>query len=184
MKISQSESEKLISYCKNNNKHHSCSFRKPGQTDQSANSWSRFEDELPLLTCLFVAQAVSSLQELPVDLAVNVPGQTPNWDIVSDIVNLSSRTFRSARQVWANPNSDFTPEGTLGRKWRQGRKWCRVKFSSLFQCRDRYVNMVMPREEGKLHVVSIIRITAGAYCTNKIYFSAHDVEFPSSLTES
>ena len=44
-------------------------------------------------------KAVNSLQELPVDLAVNVPSQTPNWDIVSDIVNLTSKTFRSARQV-------------------------------------------------------------------------------------
>ncbi|XP_068750575.1 helicase domino-like isoform X1 [Montipora capricornis] len=60
-------------------------------------------------------QAVNSLQELPVDLAVNVPSQTPNWDIVCDIVNLTSRTFRSARQ-----------------------------------CRDRYSNMIIPREEGKI----------------------------------
>ena len=44
-------------------------------------------------------KAVNSLQELPVDLAVNVPSQTPNWDIVCDIVNLTSKTFRSARQV-------------------------------------------------------------------------------------
>ena len=58
-----------------------------------------FHIKYNLLFVLLVSQAVSSLQELPIDLTVNVPSQTPNWDIVSDIVNLSSRTFRSARQV-------------------------------------------------------------------------------------
>ena len=48
---------------------------------------------------MLVVQAVSSLQELPVDLTVGVPSQIPNWDIVSDIVNLNSRMYRSPRQV-------------------------------------------------------------------------------------
>jgi hypothetical protein len=51
-----------------------------------------------LCTIIFL-KAVSSLQELPVDLTAGVPSQIPNWDIVSDIVNLNSRMYRSPRQV-------------------------------------------------------------------------------------
>ena len=42
--------------------------------------------------------AVRELQELPVNLVVNSPAHTPNWDLVSDIVNSVSRCYRGPRQ--------------------------------------------------------------------------------------
>ncbi|XP_061459266.1 E1A-binding protein p400 isoform X4 [Rhineura floridana] len=60
-------------------------------------------------------QAVKQLLELPLNLAVVSPAHTPNWDLVSDVVNSCSRVYRSPKQ-----------------------------------CRNRYENIVIPREEGKL----------------------------------
>nr|XP_060641637.1 E1A-binding protein p400 isoform X3 [Anolis sagrei ordinatus] len=60
-------------------------------------------------------QAVKQLLELPLNLAVVSPAHTPNWDLVSDVVNSCSRVYRSPKQ-----------------------------------CRNRYENVVIPREEGKL----------------------------------
>ncbi|XP_044296502.1 E1A-binding protein p400 isoform X4 [Varanus komodoensis] len=60
-------------------------------------------------------QAVKQLLELPLNLALVSPAHTPNWDLVSDVVNSCSRVYRSPKQ-----------------------------------CRNRYENVVIPREEGKL----------------------------------
>ncbi|XP_058547524.1 E1A-binding protein p400 isoform X2 [Neofelis nebulosa] len=59
-------------------------------------------------------QAVKQLLELPLNLAIVSPAHTPNWDLVSDVVNSCSRTYRSSKQ-----------------------------------CRSRYENVLIPREEGK-----------------------------------
>uniref|UniRef100_UPI00398F561A E1A-binding protein p400 isoform X4 n=1 Tax=Pristiophorus japonicus TaxID=55135 RepID=UPI00398F561A len=60
-------------------------------------------------------QAVKQLLELPLNLAIVSPAHTPNWDLVSDVVNSCSRIYRSPKQ-----------------------------------CRNRYENVIIPREEGKL----------------------------------
>ncbi|XP_039537581.1 E1A-binding protein p400 isoform X3 [Pimephales promelas] len=60
-------------------------------------------------------QAVKQLLELPLNLTIVSPAHTPNWDLVSDVVNSCSRIYRSPKQ-----------------------------------CRSRYENVIIPREEGKL----------------------------------
>ncbi|KAM8960730.1 E1A-binding protein p400-like [Pelodytes ibericus] len=60
-------------------------------------------------------QAVKQLLELPLNLTVLSPAHTPNWDLVSDVVNSCSRIYRSSKQ-----------------------------------CKSRYENVIIPREEGKL----------------------------------
>ncbi|XP_062399404.1 E1A-binding protein p400 isoform X2 [Sardina pilchardus] len=60
-------------------------------------------------------QAVKQLLELPLNLTIVSPAHTPNWDLVSDVVNSCSRIYRSPKQ-----------------------------------CRSRYENVLIPREEGKL----------------------------------
>lgn len=60
-------------------------------------------------------QAVKQLLELPLNLTIVSPAHTPNWDLVSDVVNSCSRIYRSPKQ-----------------------------------CRCRYENVIIPREEGKL----------------------------------
>ncbi|XP_056319297.1 E1A-binding protein p400 isoform X2 [Danio aesculapii] len=60
-------------------------------------------------------QAVKQLLELPLNLTIVSPAHTPNWDLVSDVVNSCSRIYRSPKQ-----------------------------------CRYRYENVIIPREEGKL----------------------------------
>ncbi|XP_006874145.1 PREDICTED: E1A-binding protein p400-like [Chrysochloris asiatica] len=59
-------------------------------------------------------QAVKQLLELPLNLTIMSPAHTPNWDLVSDVVNSCSRVYRSSKQ-----------------------------------CRNRYENVIIPREEGK-----------------------------------
>ncbi|XP_028312261.1 E1A-binding protein p400 isoform X2 [Gouania willdenowi] len=60
-------------------------------------------------------QAVKQLLDLPLNLTIVSPAHTPNWDLVSDVVNSCSRIYRSPKQ-----------------------------------CRNRYENVIIPREEGKL----------------------------------
>uniref|UniRef100_A0A452SEF2 E1A binding protein p400 n=1 Tax=Ursus americanus TaxID=9643 RepID=A0A452SEF2_URSAM len=60
-------------------------------------------------------QAVKQLLELPLNLTIVSPAHTPNWDLVSDVVNSCSRIYRSSKQ-----------------------------------CRSRYENVLIPREEGKV----------------------------------
>ena len=55
------------------------------------------------------------LLELPLSLTTSSPAHIPNWDLVADVVNASSRTYRSAKQ-----------------------------------CKNRYENVIVPREEGKI----------------------------------
>ena len=66
-----------------------------------------------MLPC--VRQAVKQLLELPLNLTIVSPAHTPNWDLVSDVVNSCSRIYRSPKQ-----------------------------------CRNRYENVIIPREEGKV----------------------------------
>lgn len=65
--------------------------------------------------CPIVWQAVKQLLELPLNLTIVSPAHTPNWDLVSDVVNSCSRIYRSPKQ-----------------------------------CRNRYENVIIPREEGKV----------------------------------
>ena len=60
-------------------------------------------------------QALKQLLELPLNLTIMSPAHTPNWDLVSDVVNSCSRIYRSPKQ-----------------------------------CRNRYENVIIPREEGKV----------------------------------
>ncbi|XP_028905954.1 E1A-binding protein p400 isoform X5 [Ornithorhynchus anatinus] len=84
-------------------------FVKPTtETGQDNPEWLISEDWALL-------QAVKQLLELPLNLAVMSPAHTPNWDLVSDVVNSCSRVYRSSKQ-----------------------------------CRNRYENVIIPREEGKL----------------------------------
>ena len=63
-----------------------------------------------------ILQAVKQLLELPLNLTIVSPAHTPNWDLVSDVVNSCSRIYRSSNQ-----------------------------------CRNRYENVLIPREEGKVN---------------------------------
>ncbi|KAM6156071.1 E1A-binding protein p400 [Rhynchocyon petersi] len=83
-------------------------FAKPAtESGQDSPEWLISEDWALL-------QAVKQLLELPLNLTVVSPAHTPNWDLVSDVVNACSRIYRSSKQ-----------------------------------CRNRYENVIIPREEGK-----------------------------------
>lgn len=43
-------------------------------------------------------QSIQVYQSLPLNLVVLSPGQTPNWDLVADIVNNTARIYRSPKQ--------------------------------------------------------------------------------------
>lgn len=53
--------------------------------------WCIFED-------IAILHVLVNLQGLPCNLMLLSPGHTPNWDLVSEIVNTSSKTFRSPKQ--------------------------------------------------------------------------------------
>ena len=50
-----------------------------------------------LLTNAYFLQVVQTLLELPLNLMVVSPAQIPNWDLVADVVNASSRLYRSPK---------------------------------------------------------------------------------------
>uniref|UniRef100_H3CBP1 E1A binding protein p400 n=1 Tax=Tetraodon nigroviridis TaxID=99883 RepID=H3CBP1_TETNG len=86
------------------------SLAKPAmEASQDNPEWLISEDWalLQVISC-------ETLLELPLNLNIVSPAHTPNWDLVSDVVNSCSRIYRSPKQ-----------------------------------CRNRYENVIIPREEGK-----------------------------------
>ncbi|XP_019394527.1 PREDICTED: E1A-binding protein p400-like isoform X3 [Crocodylus porosus] len=81
--------------------------RSAAEAGQDSPEWQISEDRALL-------QAVKQLLQLPLNLAVVSPAQTPNWDLVSDVVNTCSQAYRSSKQ-----------------------------------CQNRFVNLVIAREEVK-----------------------------------
>jgi len=67
-----------------------------------------------LVTMAVLLQALQTLQELPLSLIAESPAHIPNWDLVADIVNGCSRTYRSPKQ-----------------------------------CKNRFENFIVAREEGR-----------------------------------
>nr|CAD7426185.1 unnamed protein product [Timema monikensis] len=88
---------------------------KPAPEPENVPEWAVYEDWA-------ILQAVQSFQELPLNLMILSPGHTPNWDMVSDMVNTVSRVYRSPKQC---RNSAMIPLA-------------------------RYESVIIPREEGKL----------------------------------
>lgn len=64
---------------------------KPLLEPEGMAEWLIFEDRA-------ILNVIQNLQGLPLNLMVISPGHTPNWDLVSDIVNQTSRTYRSPKQ--------------------------------------------------------------------------------------
>nr|XP_045367692.1 LOW QUALITY PROTEIN: E1A-binding protein p400 [Camelus bactrianus] len=54
-------------------------------------------------------QAVKQLLELPLNLTIVSPAHTPNWDLVSDVVNSCSRIYRSSKQCRTRYESVLIP---------------------------------------------------------------------------
>lgn len=71
---------------------------------------------------------MKQLLELPLNLTIVSPAHTPNWDLVSDVVNSCSRIYRSSKQ-----------------------------------CRSRYENVIIPREEGKVSGCHLGRLPLGIW---------------------
>jgi len=63
----------------------------PPQRDDNSPEWSVHEDWALL-------QALETLQDLPLNLTSLKAGHTPNWDLVTDMVNQVSCTTRSPNQ--------------------------------------------------------------------------------------
>lgn len=78
---------------------------------------------------LYISQAVKQLLELPLNLTIVSPAHTPNWDLVSDVVNSCSRIYRSPKQ-----------------------------------CRNRYENVIIPREEGKVSMARSLCFVINVMC--------------------
>lgn len=90
-----------------------------------------YETSFPFYATLII-QAVKHLLELPLNLTVVSPAHTPNWDLVSDVVNSCSRIYRSSKQ-----------------------------------CRSRYENVIIPREEGKVRNCCFMMLSV--WWANMIY---------------
>lgn len=82
-----------------------------------------------ILLYFAVSQAVKQLLELPLNLTIVSPAHTPNWDLVSDVVNSCSRIYRSPKQ-----------------------------------CRNRYENVIIPREEGKVTMTHSLCFVINVVC--------------------
>uniref|UniRef100_A0A336MIX0 CSON001825 protein n=1 Tax=Culicoides sonorensis TaxID=179676 RepID=A0A336MIX0_CULSO len=64
---------------------------KPLVEPEGMSDWSVYED-------MSILNVIQNLQGLPLSLMLISPGHTPNWDLVADIVNQTSRTYRSPKQ--------------------------------------------------------------------------------------
>lgn len=60
-------------------------------------------------------QAIQVYQGLPLNLVILSPGHTPNWDLVADVVNNTSRIYRSPKQCRTRYETVIVPreEGKL-----------------------------------------------------------------------
>lgn len=79
-----------------------------GEQEQHILDWMIHEDWALL-------QAIQVYQGLPLNLMILSPGHTPNWDLVADIVNNTSRIYRSPKQCKNRYESVIVPreEGKL-----------------------------------------------------------------------
>ena len=102
------------------------------------NKWLQFQiwtfSVVHMSILLFISQAVKQLLELPLNLTVVSPAHTPNWDLVSDVVNSCSRIYRSPKQ-----------------------------------CRNRYENVIIPREEGKVTATQSLWFVQNVMCLFLFY---------------
>jgi hypothetical protein len=64
---------------------------RPIEENENTPEWLVHEDWILL-------QAVQNLLELPLNLVILTPAHTPNWDLVADMVNSYSRSYRSPKQ--------------------------------------------------------------------------------------
>lgn len=64
---------------------------KPLAEPEGMAEWFIYED-------MAILNVIQNLQGLPLNLMLLSPGHTPNWDLVADIVNQTSRTYRSPKQ--------------------------------------------------------------------------------------
>lgn len=64
---------------------------KPLIEPEGMAEWMIFEDRV-------ILNVIQNLQGMPLNLLIISPGHTPNWDLVADILNQTSRTFRSPKQ--------------------------------------------------------------------------------------
>lgn len=81
---------------------------KPPLDQENVLEWMIHEDWALL-------QAIQVYQGLPLNLMILSPGHTPNWDLVADIVNNTSRIYRSPKQCRSRYESVIIPreEGKL-----------------------------------------------------------------------
>ncbi|KAJ8680257.1 hypothetical protein QAD02_016044 [Eretmocerus hayati] len=84
------------------------SMMKGGLDQEPALEWTIHEDWALL-------QAIQIYQGLPLNLMILSPGHTPNWDLVADIVNNTSRIYRSPKQCRSRYETVIVPreEGKL-----------------------------------------------------------------------
>lgn len=64
---------------------------KPLVEPEGMAEWSIYEDKALL-------NIIQNMQGLPLNLMLLSPGHTPNWDLVADIVNQTSRVYRTPKQ--------------------------------------------------------------------------------------
>uniref|UniRef100_A0A1A9WJY7 Myb-like domain-containing protein n=1 Tax=Glossina brevipalpis TaxID=37001 RepID=A0A1A9WJY7_9MUSC len=65
--------------------------QKPLTEPEGMAEWCIFED-------MIILHVLVNLQALPCNLMLLSPGHTPNWDLVAEIVNSFSKTYRSPKQ--------------------------------------------------------------------------------------
>lgn len=64
---------------------------KPLVEPEGMAEWSIHED-------MIILNVIQNLQLLPLNLILLSPGHTPNWDLVAELVNQTSRVYRSPKQ--------------------------------------------------------------------------------------
>uniref|UniRef100_A0A182TR47 Myb-like domain-containing protein n=1 Tax=Anopheles melas TaxID=34690 RepID=A0A182TR47_9DIPT len=83
-------------------------MKPPVEPEGGIPEWTVYED-------MAILNVIQNLQGLPLNLMLISPGHVPNWDLVADIVNQSSRTYRLPKQCRYRYESVIMPreEGKL-----------------------------------------------------------------------
>uniref|UniRef100_A0A182PG60 Myb-like domain-containing protein n=1 Tax=Anopheles epiroticus TaxID=199890 RepID=A0A182PG60_9DIPT len=83
-------------------------MKPPVEPEGGLPEWTVYED-------MAILNVIQNLQGLPLNLMLISPGHVPNWDLVADIVNQTSRTYRLPKQCRYRYESVIMPreEGKL-----------------------------------------------------------------------
>ncbi|XP_061388669.1 helicase domino [Musca vetustissima] len=121
--------------------------QKPIPEPEGMAEWCIYED-------IAILHVLVNLQGLPCNLMLLSPGHTPNWDLVAEIVNAYSKTYRSPKQ-------------------------CRWRYENVIQPREEGKLVESPKKQKKLKSMKTEYLKSPLRClrTTQLYTNDNNASF-------